>query len=44
MNDSQVSYDYIQVPLKTFNDQLKAIVKDNKVSRFISVTPLETKK
>jgi hypothetical protein len=44
MNDTQVSYDYIQVPLKTFSDQLKAIVKENKVSRLISVTPLDTKK
>lgn len=42
-NDAQVSYDYIQIPLKTFSEQLKAIIKDNKVSRLISVTPLDTK-
>lgn len=42
-NDTQVSYDYIQVPLTTFTSQLKAVIKDNKVNRFISVAPLDSK-
>lgn len=41
-NDTQVSYDYIQVPLTTFKQQLSDIVRANKVSRFISVAPLST--
>jgi hypothetical protein len=39
INDSQVSYEYIQVPLTTFADQLAKLQKDNKISRYISVTP-----
>lgn len=42
-NDKQVSYDYIQVPLKMFNDQLSAIIKSHKVNRLISVAPLSAK-
>jgi hypothetical protein len=41
-NDTQVSYDYIQVPLTTFQQQLSDSVKAGKVSRFISVAPLST--
>jgi hypothetical protein len=42
-NDTQVSYDYIQIPLKTFTQQLKTVINDNKVNRLISVAPLDTK-
>lgn len=41
-NDTQVSYDYIQVPLTTFQQQLSDIVKANKVNRLIAVAPLST--
>lgn len=41
-NDTQVSYDYIQVPLTTFKQQLLDIMKANKVTRLISVAPLST--
>lgn len=41
-NDTQVSYEYIQIPLKAFNRELEAINKANKVNRLISVSPLST--
>lgn len=37
INDSQVSYDYIQVPLKTFNESLKSVTDSNKVKKYIAV-------
>lgn len=41
-NATQVSYDYIQVPLTAFKQQLTDVIKANKVSRLISVAPLST--
>jgi SurA N-terminal domain len=36
-NDTQVNYEYIQIPLSEFTKQLTAIEKDKKVTRYISV-------
>lgn len=36
-NDTQVEYETIQVPLKTFNEQLAKIKSDKKVSEFITI-------
>lgn len=37
INDTQVSYEYIQVPLTAFNNSLKVIIDKGKVQRFISI-------
>ena len=36
-SDTQVSYEYIQVPLTAFTDSLNTIIKDNKVNKYISI-------
>ncbi len=36
-NDSQVQYAYIHVPLSTFDEQLRAIEDNNKLTKFINV-------
>lgn len=36
-NDKQVSYNYIRIPLTTFSEQLKTLVKNNKVKEYITV-------
>jgi hypothetical protein len=36
-NDSQVSYEYIQIPLSEFNRRLDNLRKSNKISEFIAV-------
>lgn len=41
-NDSQVSYEFIKIPLTTFNRQLAELYRDNKVVTYIDV-PLEDK-
>jgi hypothetical protein len=40
INDSQVKYEYIQVPLTAFAKSLEKIEKDHKVTRYISVPEL----
>lgn len=40
-SDSQVQYEYIQVPLNAFNDQLAQAKSDKKVSQFISIPSLD---
>jgi len=37
INDTQVNYEYIKVPLNKFTDDLNALIKDNKVNIYISV-------
>jgi hypothetical protein len=37
-NDTQVSYEYIQIPLTEFNRRLTNLEKDKKVTEYISVT------
>ena len=37
INDTQIQYAYVHVPLHTFDDQLKAIENDKKLTKFISV-------
>jgi len=41
-NDTQVRYEYIQVPLNTFKTQLDAVKKENKISQFISISTVDT--
>ena len=36
-NDTQVSYEYIQIPLTAFSDSLNAVTKDNKIIKYISI-------
>ena len=42
INDTQVEYAYIHVPLTTFNDQLKALEKDGKLTKYIKVDDVTT--
>lgn len=42
INDSQVEYAYIHVPLTTFKDQLTAIKKEGKLAKYINVADLTT--
>lgn len=42
INDSQVEYAYLHVPLTTFKDQLTALKKDGKVAKYINVSDLTT--
>ncbi len=37
INDNQVSYEYIKIPLTTFLDNLNKLIKDGKVSEFINI-------
>lgn len=37
INEAQVSYDYIQVPLKAFNESLKDVTDSNKVKKYITI-------
>lgn len=37
INDTQVSYEYIKVPLTAFTESLDRVIKDNKVKRYVSV-------
>lgn len=37
INDSQVSYEYIKVPLTAFSDSLEKVIQNNNVSKYISV-------
>ncbi|MDK2898939.1 MAG: hypothetical protein PWQ10_126 [Patescibacteria group bacterium] len=37
INDTQISYEYIQVPLSTFDDALKSILDTEKVKKYISL-------
>ena len=37
INDNQVNYEYIQIPLTAFNNSLKSIIDKSKVQKFISV-------
>jgi len=39
-SETQVSYEYIQIPLTVFNKQLDAFEKSGKINRLISVSPL----
>jgi len=43
-SESQVSYEYIQIPLTVFNKQLDALEKSGKINRLISVSPLAATK
>lgn len=36
INDSQVNYEYIHIPLTAFNDQLAALQKEHKITQYIS--------
>jgi hypothetical protein len=37
VNDSKVSYEYINVPLTVFNESLKEVIDDNKVNKYITI-------
>lgn len=37
-NDTQVSYEFVKIPLTTFKQQLEDVYKDNKVHAFINVS------
>ncbi len=37
INDKQVSYEYIEIPLTAFESQLKNIISDNKVKKYITI-------
>lgn len=37
INDSQVNYDYINIPLSQFNKDLKGVIDDGKVQKYISL-------
>ncbi len=37
INDSQVNYDYINIPLSQFNNDLKVVVDSGKVKKYISL-------
>ena len=37
INDAQVSYEYIKVPLTAFTESLDKVIKENKVKKYISV-------
>lgn len=39
-NDAQVRYEYIQVPLRAFNDLLEKTEVDKKVTKFIDIPPI----
>ena len=40
--DAQASYAYIRIPLTMFDEQLKALKKNNKISEYIDVDKVET--
>lgn len=40
-NDTQVRYEYLQVPLSTFNDLLEKTEVDKKVTKFINIKPID---
>jgi hypothetical protein len=37
INDSQVNYDYINIPLSEFNNDLKGVIDNGKVQKYISL-------
>jgi hypothetical protein len=37
INDNQVSYEFINIPLTTFSSNLEKLIKDGKVTEFISI-------
>lgn len=41
INDTQVSYEYIQIPIAEFNNKLAAIEKAGKVSQYISIPKVD---
>ncbi|MGK2896753.1 MAG: SurA N-terminal domain-containing protein [Candidatus Saccharimonadales bacterium] len=40
-NDRQVSYEYIKVPLRVFNDEVASLQKDGKVKEYIDIPTVE---
>lgn len=44
INDTQIKYEYIQVPLSAFTKSLEQVEKNHKVNRFINVAPITDSK
>lgn len=42
VNDKQVKYNYIRIPLTTFGDRLKSLAKNNKIEEYIDVKESST--
>lgn len=40
MNDSQVSYEYVSIPLTVFSSSLNKIINSDKVKKYISIEPI----